>query len=106
LKLSKKAKHDNKLFEIDFEYHLAPRDMGVGFLTRIKMQGMLNGGVISEYQYMKFYRAAILFFTTTLQYTLDTYPFKDELLQHCKYVNFEKQKHFLLLNILSTLGVF
>ena len=33
-----------------------------------------------------------MFFTTTLQYALDTYPFKDELLQHCKCVNFEKRE--------------
>jgi len=82
--------------------------MGVGFLTRIKMQGMLNSVVISEHQYSQ---AAILFFTTTLQYSLDTYPFKDELLQHCKCVNFEKRESVTFSSIeyfihRSTLGVF
>ena len=95
IKAIKKAKQANKLFEIDFwnpEYHLAPREMGVGFFTRNKMQGILNGGVISEHRYKKFYQAAILFFTTTLQYALDIYPFKYELLQHCKCVNLEKHE--------------
>ena len=95
MQLSKKAKHDNKLLEIDFrnrDNHLSHKDMGIGFLTRDKLRHMLETGVISEYKFKTFYRAAIMFFTTTIQYALNTYPFKDELLLHCKCVDFEKRE--------------
>ena len=91
----KKAKHDNKLLEIDFrnpDNLLSHKDMGIGFLTRDKLRQMLETGLISEYKFKTFYRAAIMFFTTTIQYALNTYPFKDELLLHCKCVDFEKRE--------------
>ena len=53
---------------------------------------MLEKGKISEHQFKTFYRSVIMFFTTTIQYALDTYPFKVELLLHFKCVDFEKRE--------------
>lgn len=63
-------------------------DLFIGFKTKQNLRKLLNEGDISEHNYNKFYKGARSFFTTAAEYIIKTYPLKDDLLKHAKFVNF------------------
>ena len=64
----------------------------IGFTTKQSLQKLLNEGDISEHDYNKFYKGARTFFITAAEYVIKTYPLKDDLLKHAKFVDFENQE--------------
>ena len=64
-------------------------DITIGIATKQRLMKLLDGGDISERQKRTFYKSVRCFFVDAASQALQKLPFSDELLNHCKFVNFE-----------------
>ena len=91
----REAKDEGNLINADFhskENQLPDSNIFVGFMTRHILQQLLNGGDIADSEETKFYDGVRRFYTTATEYIKTTYPLKDDVLLHAKFVNFERRE--------------
>ena len=78
--------------EVDFTSianQLDDTNITIGIVTKQRLKKLLDDGDISERQERIFYKAVRSFFIDTASEALQKLPFSDEVLNHCKFVNFE-----------------
>ena len=89
------AKDKGNAIDADFHSHvnqLPDSNIFVGFITRQILRQLFNNGDIAESEVTKFYTAVRRFYTTATEYVKKTYPIKDDVLSHAKFINFEKRE--------------
>lgn len=61
--------------------------MNIGFITRAKLNRLLDGGDITPRQMEKFHEAALAFLIKAVEYALKKLPLREPLLKHAKFVD-------------------
>lgn len=83
-----------KLIDCDYcseENQLDNSKIFVGFMTRQVLRQLLDGGDLANSEVSKFYRGVRQFYVKSTEYIIATYPMKDDLLRHARFLNFEKR---------------
>lgn len=91
----KDAKHNRKLLDLDFlsvDNQMDDSSLFVGSLTKLTQRKLLNDGDIADSAVTKFYKGVRMFYTRAMQYIKSTFPLKDDLLHHARFLNFEKRE--------------
>ena len=65
----------------------ADDNLFVGFGTRMRLRKLLDQGDLSWAQSTKFFKSARTFYVQAVEYALENFPLKDELLKNAKLVN-------------------
>ena len=73
-----------------------------GFSLRSKLNELLDKGGISERDFDIFYKSVLEFHRTSFIYTINNFPFQDELLQHTRFMNFYNQKCKVFFSLLRS----
>ena len=72
----------------DPDNYLTTDKMFVGFITKTKVNKLLNDGIISEKDHQNFFNACLSFHKTGFLYALNNVPLKSDLLRHARVFNF------------------
>ena len=75
--------------EADFTSSANQLNITIGIATKQRLKKLLDDGDISERQKRIFYKSVRSFFVDAASEALQKLPFSDEVLNHCKFVNFE-----------------
>ena len=67
------------------------KDLVIGFITKQKLQKLLDDGDISEHKYATFYKAARIFFEKATSYLLKWCPLREELLINATWIDFTQR---------------
>ena len=65
----------------------ADNNLFVGFGTRMRLRKLLDEGDLSPAQSTKFFKSARAFYIRAMEYALENFPLKDELLKNAMFVN-------------------
>ena len=71
--------------------------MMVGLVTKQCLRRLLDEGDITDHEHKKFYKAVRAFYMDAASQALKKLPFTDCVLNHAKFLNFEKKKSALLM---------
>ena len=90
----REAQDNEDLINVDFvstDNQLPDSTVFIGFITKQMLNKPLDDGDIGNSEMKRFYKGVRIFYTTATQYIINTYPLKDEILMHERFVNFEKR---------------
>ena len=94
IRVIRKALDNEDLINVDFvstDNQLPDSTVFIGFITKQMLNKLLDDGDIGNSEMKRFYNGVRIFYTTATQYIINTYPVKDEILMHARFVNFEKR---------------
>ena len=72
--------------------HLDDLTIMVGLVTKQCLRRLLDGGDITDHGCKKFYSAVRAFYMDAASQALKKLPFTDDLLNHARFLNFEKKE--------------
>lgn len=90
----REAQDNEDLINVDFvstDNQLPDSTVFIGFITKQMLNKLLDDGDIGNSEMKRCYKGVRIFYTTATQYIIKTYPLKDEILMHARFVNFEKR---------------
>ena len=75
-----------------FDNQLDNQNIFIGLMTKQLLQKFLNNGDVAVCDAKKFFTGVRSFYVATTRSILATYPLKDDVLKHAKFIDFERRK--------------